>query len=50
MSIEDKIKNAKPCDLFDNLSKKEQRRIITKNKRRLKRIKRRRLRKGDNND
>ena len=41
MSLEDKIKNAKPSDLFDDISKKKQRLIIQKNKRRLKRLKRR---------
>ena len=41
MTLEDKIKNAKPSDLFDNIPKKKQRLIIQKNKRRLKRLKRR---------
>ena len=41
MSIEDKIKNAKPSDLFSDIPKKKQRLIIQKNKRRLKRLKRR---------
>ena len=38
MTLEDKIKNAKPSDLFDNIPKKKQRLIIQKNKRRLKRL------------
>jgi hypothetical protein len=41
MSIEDKMRNAKPSDLFDNIPKKKQRLIIQKNKRKLKRLKRR---------
>ena len=41
MTLEDKIKNAKPSDLFDNIPQKKQRLIIQKNKRRLKRLKRR---------
>ena len=41
MSIENKIKNAKPSDLFSDIPKKKQRLIIQKNKRRLKRLKRR---------
>ena len=41
LSFEDKIKNAKPSDLFDNIPKRKQRLIIQKNKRRLKRLKRR---------
>lgn len=41
MTLEDKIKNAKPSDLFDNIPKNKQRLIIQKNKRRLKRLKRR---------
>ena len=41
MTLEDRIKNAKPSDLFDNIPKKKQRLIIQKNKRRLKRLIRR---------
>lgn len=40
MTLEEKLKNAKPSDLFDNIHKKKQRIIIQKNKRRLKRLKR----------
>ena len=38
MSIEDKIKNAKPSDLFSDMPKKKQRLVMTKIQRKLKRL------------